>query len=59
MEMLEGISEVKMPVEGERMYFCVIVASRAGTKPMRLLDMHASFLVAGIQTYHECDFHSQ
>lgn len=32
-EMLDGISEVKIPAEGDRMYFWVIVESKAGTKP--------------------------
>jgi hypothetical protein len=33
-DILEGISEVNMPADGDRMYFCVIVESKAGTKPV-------------------------
>lgn len=33
-DILEGISEVNMPADGDRVYFCVIVESNAGTKPV-------------------------
>jgi hypothetical protein len=33
-EMLEGISDVKMLAEGERMYFWVMIERRAGTRPV-------------------------
>lgn len=33
-DMFEGISEVNMPADGDSMYFCVIVESKAGTKPI-------------------------
>ena len=36
MERLEGSSDVKIvAVEGDRVYFCAMVAIRAGVKPVR------------------------